>query len=275
MLKHLSRQTCPKDFPVFIISFNRLDYLCKLINWLEKNNYRNIIIVDNASTYPPLVNYLASCPHKVERIPENLGHMVVWKCGKFNDILNTSYYYVTDPDVVPTDDCPNDSAQVFFDLLQQHPYVTKVGFSLKIDDIPEHYALKNTVIAWETRFFEKIALQYHGVDIYNAEIDTTFALYRPGQQLENNNFYSAMRTGSPYTARHLPWYKNLDILSDEDKFYCKTNQGYSNWNGELSSEEFYKKYMPPPRYYPSLNKKIKKIKKIIFEKIHTLICKVH
>ena len=49
-----------KDFrkiPIIINNFNRLTYLKDLIFFLEKNGYVNIVVIDNASTYPPLLEY--------------------------------------------------------------------------------------------------------------------------------------------------------------------------------------------------------------------------
>lgn len=39
--------------PIFILSFNRLSYLKKIIRYLEKCGYTNIYIIDNMSTFPP------------------------------------------------------------------------------------------------------------------------------------------------------------------------------------------------------------------------------
>lgn len=44
--------------------------------------------------------------------------------------------------------------------------------------------------------------------IYDAPIDTTFALYKPGGVAIKDNFYNGIRTGYPYVARHLGWYVN-------------------------------------------------------------------
>lgn len=44
--------------------------------------------------------------------------------------------------------------------------------------------------------------------IYDAPIDTTFALYKPGGVAVKNNFYNGIRSGYPYIARHLGWYVN-------------------------------------------------------------------
>ena len=59
-------------------------------------------------------------------------------------------------------------------LLEQHPEKTKVGFALKLDDLPENYKYKYDIIRFESFYWEK-RMQYK-FPIYDAPIDTTFAL---------------------------------------------------------------------------------------------------
>lgn len=42
-----------RDVPIFINSFNRVNCLRQLIQWLQTHGYRRIFVIDNASTYPP------------------------------------------------------------------------------------------------------------------------------------------------------------------------------------------------------------------------------
>ena len=58
-----------------------------------------------------------------------------------------------------------------------HFNICKVGFALRIDDLPQHYPLKEKVIKWEKQFWTKKVNKTD--NIYYAEIDTTFALYKP------------------------------------------------------------------------------------------------
>ncbi|MCA9313847.1 hypothetical protein KDA08_06065, partial [Candidatus Saccharibacteria bacterium] len=56
------------DIPVFIINRDRYEPLLKLIAWLGDEGLKNIHIVDNASTYPPLMKYYESTPYHVVRL---------------------------------------------------------------------------------------------------------------------------------------------------------------------------------------------------------------
>jgi hypothetical protein len=46
-----------RSLPVVINSFNQFTYLKNLFDKLEADGFRNFIIVDNCSTYPPLLAY--------------------------------------------------------------------------------------------------------------------------------------------------------------------------------------------------------------------------
>lgn len=46
-----------RDVPIFINARDRLGVMKRLIDWLLDAGYRNLIILDNNSTYPPLLEY--------------------------------------------------------------------------------------------------------------------------------------------------------------------------------------------------------------------------
>ncbi|WP_188400352.1 glycosyltransferase family 2 protein [Sporomusa sp. GT1] len=211
-----------KNIPIFIISYNRLYDLQQLILRLEKDAYTNIIILDNASTDKELLDYLHNLPYKVHLLNKNFGHRVLWQCGLFNEIIEKNYYVLTDPDIIPVEECPNNYIEHFYNILQLYPQKGKVGFSLKIDDLPDFFVNKYDIIRWESFFYDKELSQ--NPLFYDADIDTTFALYRPGYP---ENFYNAIRTGFPYTARHLGWY----IDNKKYEVYFKSaNSSFSSFD---------------------------------------------
>ena len=217
------------ELPIYIINYNRVSYLKQIISTLEKYKLRNIHIIDNASTYPPMIEYLKQTPYTVHHMEHNYGHLVFFLDDKFKDIRENQYYVLTDPDVIAVDECPSDFMDRFYQLLQQYPKFNKVGFSLKTDDISGTTEAKELLQKWEKLFYKK-RLNLFKPYIYASALDTTFALYRPQKEWKNKDFYKAIRTGFPYAARHLPWYKDLHNPDEEDKFYNKTDCGSGNWN---------------------------------------------
>jgi glycosyltransferase involved in cell wall biosynthesis len=233
-----------KEIPIYIVSFNRLECLKRLINCLENRGYRNIHIVDNASTYQPLLEYLRSIPYPVHSLDQNYGHLAFWTSGKFSNVIKTSYYVVSDPDVLPVEECPDDFIQYFLSILIKYPNVNKVGFSLKTDDIPDHFTLKSTVTEWESQFY-KNTMYIHGRVCYKGNLDTTFALYGPrkGAPLKGTSFLQAIRTGFPYQARHLPWYSDSNKKTEEDVFYQNAAISESTtWCGDKPEEDIRRRY---------------------------------
>lgn len=106
--------------------------------------------------------------------------------------------------------------------MKRHPLSPKVGFSLRIDDIPDHFELKDKVINWESQFWEKEVEP----GIYDAPIDTTFALYRPYTKYRPRFLFLEhhLRVSYPYSMHHLPWYVDKNNLSENEKFYVELSK---------------------------------------------------
>lgn len=229
-----------KKIPIIIINFNQLKYLKVLITFLVKNDYTNILVIDNNSTYPPLLEYYDEINTFVEvlRRKTNDGHRVFWKNKDLWERYGKGYYVITDSDIQPVTGCPDDFMYCFKKILDDNKRITKVGFSLKIDDIPDSNKHKNKIINWEEQFWKRRDRQGN----YITEIDTTFALYRPINQFYINYFYDAIRTRAPYIVKHGGWYVDHENLSEEQDFYMKTANESSSWkigvNGDLMKKVY-------------------------------------
>jgi hypothetical protein len=197
--------------------------LLKLIEWLESAGMKNIYIIDNLSTYPPLLEYYKKTKYTVFKLDRNVGHEALWRTHIFMYFKNQNYIY-TDPDILPVEECPKNFIEHFITILTKYPQIDKVGFSLKIDDIPDYYEHKQKVIDWESQFWEKEIEN----GVFKAKIDTTFALYRAN--INHQCWEATLRTGFPYMARHLPWYLDKNNLPEWEKFYKKHVSSASSWN---------------------------------------------
>lgn len=223
-LLHPSKIKDPKKIPIIINNRNRITYLLKLIQSLEKRGYLNIHIIDNNSDYPPLLDYYKICPYPVYRLDSNVGYMALWKTDIYKKFIK-DYYVYTDSDVVPVDECPDNFMEFFLDTIKKYINAEKVGFSLKIDDLPDSFLNKEKVIEWEKHFYEKRKDEL----LYLAPIDTTFALYRPFIKKDIIHTHVTFRTAFPYTMRHLPWYVDDQNLSKEDDYYIKNSTTQTHW----------------------------------------------
>ena len=212
------------DIPIIINNFNRLGYLKKLINSLESRGYSNIYIIDNHSTNPPLLEYYNDCPYTVFCLNKNVGFRAIWETGIY-EMFKQNYYVYTDSDMEIDDSCPNDFMEYFVRILEKYPTAQKVGFGIRIDDLPDSYPNKDKVIKWEKQFWN------NGVEsgLYLAPIDTTFALYRPYCAGSADWNQKVIRTGTPYLIKHLPWY-NLDEFKSEEIYYLSSLKTSTHWS---------------------------------------------
>lgn len=229
----------PATTPVFVLSRDRLEPLRELVGWLERAGFEEIHVVDNESAYPPLLEYLEASPHHVVRLGRNIGKHALWLDARFEKLVARRPFVYTDPDVVPVRECPSDALARFADLLSRHRDVTKVGFGLLIDDLPDNYRFKQQVLAWESQFWAAQLQVEAGA--YRAPIDTTFALYR--RWVPRPPPIDALRTGPPYVARHTTWYLDSSAPTEEERFYASRlargtdeSPGTSSWTGETLPE---------------------------------------
>lgn len=215
-----------KMIPIIINNRNRIEFLSKLINSLEIRGYKNIYIIDNNSNYPPLLKFYEGCPYHIFRLKKNVGHLSLWKTGIFLKFIR-SYYVYTDPDVVPIEECPDNFIEVFHNQLKKYKLARKVGFSLKIDDLPDCYDAKVKVLELEKNYWKNEVVE----GFIEANIDTTFALYRPFA-IGGASHCLAFRSVYPYTAKHMPWYNDSKNLSNEEIYYINNASNCSTWSME-------------------------------------------
>ena len=213
-----------KDLPIIINNRDRLTTLILLLDSLRKRGYENLHIIDNVSTYPPLLEYYDKCPYPVYRQTENLGHRALWKSGIYKR-FGRGFYVYTDSDLQIVDECPTDFLKVFLDAMKEDRKLVKVGLSLKIDDLPDCFRNKMDVIKWESQFYQQKVSNV----FYRANVDTTLALYRPGFNQAANSFLKMYRSAFPYQARHLPWYIDSENIQEEEMYYVQHAKTKTHW----------------------------------------------
>ncbi|GGF51839.1 hypothetical protein GCM10011519_27340 [Marmoricola endophyticus] len=215
--------------PVFVVCRDRVSSLLRLLGWLDDEGMTNIVLVDNASTYPPLLRFYERTHHRVVRLGANLGHHAAWDAGLVDSVAGRKPYVVTDPDVVP-EEAAHGAVRTFIRLLNRHPTYVKVGFGLRIDDLPDQYAGKQDVLDWEASAWQHAI----GPEVFHAPIDTTFAVYRPSVRAPTLG--PAIRTGGRLVARHEPWYVDSARLDEEERYYRDhARADVTTWAGPTGS----------------------------------------
>jgi hypothetical protein len=213
-----------KNIPIVILNKDRLEPIKMLVKSLKQRSYNNIVVIDNRSTYQPLLNWYKEENIDVfyNDIPETLFDTGTFyrlafeiRHPKFVNLVNTHYVY-TDSDVVPIDDAPEDFIEHMINVRNKYN-VHKVGLSLKIDDLPDcNYSKIITKLEgdfWINR------LQDSEYELYSAGIDTAFAVYAPHSKPLIS--FDSIRMGYPHMAKHMPWYYDVDNLPEDEYYYVK------------------------------------------------------
>ena len=218
------------NVPIIINNRNRYTYLKDLVDWLVEAGYTNIVVLDNDSSYVPLLEYYKHTPARVIFLKKNSGYKALWSTEFYQTIKN-KYYVYTDPDLLPSSACPKDLVYRLYLELKNYP-VEKSGSALKIDDLPEHYEHKEKVIKNESPFWEKSPAK----DVYFAPIDTTFALYKPLAYGDAEDC-EALRVGGDLVFIHRPWYEDSRHPDEETKFYVAHSSNSSYWYKKVENTE--------------------------------------
>jgi GT2 family glycosyltransferase len=223
-----------KPIPIFIISYNRLTVLRESIRSFYENigqDFR-LIIHDNASTFPPLLEYLRELEqqgievvhHPVNPPLAGLAAAVAGTISAWMARNDADYYVVTDPDIALDGTFPN-ILEFYAWMLDNLEEVNVVGPMLRIDDLPDCYRWKTAVIREHTRQFwgrlpNTIRWKRNNYHVLPAPIDTSFGMYRAGFPFERLNM--GLRTYAPYVARHLDWYIDQDRPTEDQVYYSRT-----------------------------------------------------
>ena len=211
-IKKITSTNC-FDVPIIINNRNRYTFLRQMIEQLQAFGYKNIYVLDNDSSYPPLLEYYKTATIKVIYLKKNLGYRALWISDVFNQFKN-DYYVYSDPDILLQDDCPKDFVYQLYQYLNKYSAKEKAGVALKIDDLPSCYNLREDVYKWEKPNWEKKLDE----NVYDALVDTTLALYKP-LAFGNAEECAAIRVAGKLTAKHLPWYLDSLNLSEEEHYY--------------------------------------------------------
>lgn len=216
-----------KNFvPIIIPTFNNPTFLRGMIEQLQARQCTNIEVIDNGSTYPPMLDYLGHLEKrrvKVTYMADNAGPRRVWTDPDFFNSL-PQVFCVTDPDLRFQEAMPIDFIEQLYELSEKRR-CGKVGLALDIS-CPETLLQREFLIGseyytiwdWEKRFWS-VEVE---PGVYDAPIDTTFALYNKSY-FDRGRPDQALRVSGAFTCKHLPWLREFSLPADEADFYQKTN----------------------------------------------------
>lgn len=196
-----------------------------MLAYLKQIPEINPIIIDNGSTYEPLLQFYSEKPCEIDFVGRNSGENVMFVTDRIDTYnLAEGNYIITDPDL-DLASVPLDFLDVLREGLVKYQWADKCGLGIRIDDLPES-PLKSTIVAHEQGHWrEPLDFPY-----WKAATDTTFSLFRGKRQS-----FDCVRTGGDYQMRHLDWYvSEYSQISDEYKFYLqRIGNEHSHWSKEI------------------------------------------
>ena len=229
------------SIPVLINNFNRVQLLKEQIDWfLSLDDKVCIIIVDNDSTYPPLLDFYRKIDHpliQVVMLGFNSWRKGVEYIGR-KKLKKFDKYIITDSDLLPYPTTPKDIVGHISKLLDKYPEYNHIGASLEIGDIPNKNPLKDQIINFESKYWSPKAKLLNN-EVFVAKIDSTFAMYRSTSKVLITE--PALRTNRPYTIKHMDWYLSPQEFSEEYIYYLKSCKSFATWATQLKNTKLKEK----------------------------------
>ena len=181
--------------------------------------YKHIHVINNNSTYAPLLTYLESIKDivTVHTMDKNYGH-TVHNLQLFQKYHVNGKYFLTDPDLTLNENLPVNFIDNMVSISEKYK-AHRVGFALDIfhPNLGKEVTYNGkTPFQWETPAWSQPIEE----TVYNAAIDTTFCLV-------NTNYPNGvhLRIAGNYTCIHRPWMRGWreELLPDELENYKRDN----------------------------------------------------
>jgi len=257
---------------IFIMTWNILEHTRNMAEFFVSCGHEPII-VDNCSTYPPLLSWYNECPYRVvstEGAKLSTYNRFCWEMGLPEKYApGENYYAVTDCDLV-FEGVPRDFCEVLIADIERSEGIIKSGLSIRISDLPDNEYARRYREAEGNNWGHQ---NHHG--FYDIPVDTTFAVYSkdrcnnldrmwrasgsevPETFLDNSFFYRSHRSPEPYTVKHIQWYADINNLNEEQIYnLLVTRHGSVLYFKQVYAAELLEKYNIGPEWQDPKNIKL-------------------
>jgi len=261
--------------PLYVPTFNNPTYTRNFLNQVDGLNFSRIIILDNKSTYQPMIDLLAQIDSKYEviRLEENYGP---------HYILRNPDYYKTLPDIFSLSDPDVEFPKNISENFQEEMINVgikyrfgKVGFAIEVPSENEFLELVvnldgklRNMHEWEQQFWQnQIDKTSTGDPIFQTTLDTQFAIYNK-EFFSPEERYKALRIGGKFTSKHLGFYKESIVPKEESDFYRSVSKfAYYIGNFDENGTPYTK--LPVHSYYQLIERlegAERELKRVTFER---------
>jgi len=229
-----------RSTPFVVNSFNQLTYVKNMVMKLHAAGFRNIYVIDQASSYPPLLAWLAQASEEGIVFPlyspANNGPHYFF-LSRLYEIFGGAPFLYSDPDL-SWDVMANDFLTRMFEIAHRYSFY-KVGPALTIPGPAEmkpgmittaDRGIPMTVAEFEHRYWQNEIEP----GVYQAPIDTTAHLFLPQYYPANAPLVTGLRVAGPgYSMLHLPWFINDPMPAEEYQFYLQQTR-HTTWKPDAS-----------------------------------------
>ena len=202
---------------------DQVTMLRSTIENLGRFGLKRFLILDNGSTYPPMLKFQKETDIPVFVFATNPGPRYyseepIWK-------LLPEMFFVTDPDLGYPPEIPETVVSDMVGLSEKHKW-GKVALALN-KDCKELFTenVRNGVDSWEGHAWGEVVDTLPGGDpVWKAYTDTTFHL---NNKKYYRDFYTAPRVGGRYTLHHYGWHTVRPGPAEEYAYYDKHKTHWS------------------------------------------------
>ena len=200
------------NYPIYLTNMNRVTTTRKMVeDLLRLNPDAKITIIDNASTYPPLLEWYKEVEDKItiRRLDANHGPWVFFYGNIFNE-CEEDYYIYSDADLELNPNMPANWQEIMFNYHKK--YNVKCSLAPKIDDLPPDR--KDQILR---HLNPQIAFQpVAGSDeIFTGITDMSFSF----DSKEAGYRFESVKLAGEMECRHIPFYNDFDNLSEEEQYF--------------------------------------------------------
>lgn len=210
-----------RPLPTFLVVCDIVSWAQEAIENLNRIGGLEIILLDNGSTNPDMLQFLGDCSYEVVKLKKRLDQSKIW-----------------DTKIHRTTDGPFLAVHSFFDLSSLPAStpaalcgalntlgVARCGVSVVFDDLPAHHPCRDDIAERETKHWK-----CRDGDYFVAEVGFAFWAGRSDKLSERSEgwYTPQRRLCPPYVVKYRPWYLDFDGVLPQDVAYYLEHAGASN-----------------------------------------------
>lgn len=235
--------TSTTGIPLLVVSYNNGIYVANTVSQMVRLGITPIII-DNASTDTQtkkiLSEILEQGTAKIVYSKRNYGHLVGFMDPMYQALPDIFAY--TDPDLQLHPEIPRNFLEILANLtLEYDAYKAGCALQLQHKGVParaeNRYCISvrkpflfresYDVQRWEGGCWKK-KISHPELEIYAAPLDTTLAVYNKSMY-RGDFIFNSLRVAGCFSAIHLPWFPEIDIMTDAQRATYLQGNVSSTW----------------------------------------------